>query len=64
MNIKRNSENALSADKLLSNIRSKKYKYILNCNLFINHTIKIHINAIKYKLLFMDRNYLPETANL
>ena len=28
---------------------TKKYKYILNSNLFINRTIKLHINAVRYE---------------
>ena len=31
------------------NIHTEKYKYIVNFNLFIKHTTKLHINEIKYK---------------
>ena len=29
---------------------TKKYTYILSCNLFINYAMKLYINTIQYKL--------------
>ena len=50
MKTEKNSVNTLSTDKLFSNICSKIFQIVQICyDLFIRHTIKLHINAIKYK---------------
>ena len=54
----------------LHNKIHEKYKYILNCNLFIKRALKVYINTIKYKLCIKNTSlkqfisYALQTYNI